>query len=307
MKRVALLGVVLWFAAGGSAFAGAPTVTVVEPRSFGYFIGDTLRREVDIRLGPGQELDEASLPRPGPLNYWLELASVKVEKLSAGDDTLYRLLLDYQTFYAPLDPRQLTIPGLTLKVKAGAETGEIRVRDFGFLTSPIRQLFASTSQSSGSAVVLQPDASPSRLVTGAERTALLVTAALMLGSLIALAWHNAWWPFHRRPARPFTQAARFLKANATRLDDARGYRAALLRMHRAFDDAAGQRVLADDVGTFIAHHPEFAPYSAEVERLFASSRRAFFSNEVEQARSAMPLPAVSALSMRLSEAERRAA
>jgi mxaA protein len=291
----------------GGTLASTPTVTVKEPRSFGYFIGDTLQREVDLRLGPGQELDEASLPRPGPLNYWLELSSADLKKESAGDGTAYKLSLTYQTFYAPLDPRQLIIPGFTLKVKGAPGTGEIRVRDFGFLTSPIRQLFSSNSQSSGSAVVLQPDAPPLRLATGAVRTALLVSAVLALGSLVALAWHNAWWPFHRRPARPFTEAARFLKANAGRLDDARGYRAALLRMHRAFDDAAGRRVLADDVGTFIARHPEFAPYASEVQQLFASSRRAFFANEVEQARAAMPLPAVNALSVRLSAAERRAA
>jgi mxaA protein len=307
MRRVVLLGVVFGLVAGGAALASTPSLTVKEPRSFGYFIGDTMGREVDVRLGPGQELDEASLPRPGPLNYWLELSSTDVRKESAGDDTIYKLSLTYQTFYAPLDPRQLIIPGFTLKVKGAPGAGEIRVSDFGFLTSPIRQLFSSNSQSSGSAVVLQPDVPPSRLVTGTERTALLASAALALGSLIALAWHNAWWPFHRRPERPFTEAARFLKANADWLDDARGYRAALLRMHRAFDDAAGHRVLADDVGTFIAHHPEFAPYTAEVERLFASSRRAFFANEVEQAREAMPLPAVNALSVRLSAAERRAA
>jgi mxaA protein len=53
----------------GGALASTPTVTVKEPRSFGYFIGDTLQREVDLWLAPGQELDEASLPRPGPLNY----------------------------------------------------------------------------------------------------------------------------------------------------------------------------------------------------------------------------------------------
>lgn len=307
MSRLLLLCVVFGVAAAGAALAGAPSLSVIEPRSFGYFLGDTLRREVELRLEPGQELDLASLPRPGPLNYWLELSSADMSKQSAGDDTLYRLSLTYQTFYVPLDPRQLTIPGFTLKVKGAPGTGEVRVRDFGFITSPIRQLFAATSQSGGSAVGLQPDAPPMRLPTGRERTALLAASALALGSLVALAWHNAWWPFHRRAARPFTDASRYLRANAGRLGDARGYRAALLKLHRAFDLAAGRRVLADDVAGFIAQHPEFVPYASDVERLFSSSRQAFFANDVDQARATMPLETLAELSARLGAAERRAA
>jgi hypothetical protein len=44
-----------------------------------------------------------------------------------------------------------------------------------------------------------------------------------------------------------------------------------------------------------------------VKRLFASSRRAFFANDVDQARAQMPLRALAELSTRLSAAERRAA
>lgn len=308
MRWAVLLFVVVCFAATGTAqAAGQPSLNVIEPRSFGYFLGDTLRRDFEVRVGPGEALDLASLPRPGPVNYWLELSSADVKQERAGDDTIYKLSLVYQTFYAPLDPRQLIIPGFTLKVEGAPGGGEIRVKDFGFLTSPIRQLFAANSQSSGSAVVLQPDVQTPRLVTGAERTALLASAAVALASLLGLAWHNAWWPFHRRPARPFTEAARFLKANASQLEDARGYRTALLRMHRAFDDAAGRRVLADDVDAFIAQHPEFAPYADDVARMFSSSRRAFFANDVEQAREALPLAALAELSAQLSAAERRAA
>jgi len=307
MRWLLVLSVVFGFAAGAGALERAPTLTVTEPRAFGYFLGDKLRREVDVRLAPGEDLDLASLPRPGPLNYWLELSSVDLKKEAQGDDTLYRLTLVYQTFYTPLDPRKLTIPGFTLKLAGAADGAELRVREFDFITSPIRRLFASASQSSGSAVELQPDDAPPRLVTGRERTVLLIASLVALGSLIALAWHNAWWPFHRRSARPFTDAARFLRANAARLDNATGYRIALLKLHRAFDVAAGRRVLADDVAAFLAAHPEFAAYTPEVERLFLSSRKAFFANDVEQARAAMPLPALADLSARLGAAERRAA
>lgn len=290
--------------AGSWAAAGTPSVTVSNSRAFGYFLGDIIHRTVTLRLGPGEALDVASLPHPGPLNYWLELARIDHRERSEGEDTVHTLDLAYQTFYVPLDPRRLVIPGFKLKLQGA---GELSVPEFGFITSPIRQLFAAASQSSGSAIELQPDRPAPRLHTSAERTALLISGITALAALAGLAWHNAWWPFNRRPSRPFTEAARYLKANFARLDGAGGYRAALLKLHRAFDLAAGRRVLADDVPAFIGDHPEFEPQRLDIERLFLASRRAFFANDVDEAQSEMPLAALVGLSADLGAAERRAA
>lgn len=303
MRFLAALVVAL-SVAGFAAAASAPSVSVSNPRAFGYFLGDVIHRKVTVRLGANQTLDIASLPRPGPLNYWLELAHIAHRETSEGDDNVHTLDLDYQTFYAPLDPRRLIIPGFKLKIE-GAD--ELTVPEFGFITSPIRQLFAVASQSSGSAVELQADKPARRLSTGAERSALLVSSIAALIGLTGLAWHNAWWPFNQRPSRPFTEAARYLRANAASLAGAGGYRAALLRLHRAFDLAAGRRVLADDVPAFIGAHPEFQAQQPAIERLFLASRYAFFANDVADAQAEMPLDALVDLSADLGAAERRAA
>ena len=199
---MALMAVAVMSAAG--AMARAPALSLSDTRPFGYFIGDAINREVMLRVGPGDALDTASLPRPGPLNYWLELSSVDLSSSTEGDDTLYRLSLTYQTFYAPLDTRRLTIPPFKLKL-IGATDAEITVPEFGFVMSPIRQLFADKGQSSDTATKLRPDDPAQRLVTGRERTLMLVSGLATFAALVALAWHNAWWPFRRRPARPFTR------------------------------------------------------------------------------------------------------
>ena len=305
MLRAALCIMVVSVASPAAIAAPAtPSIAVSNPRAFGYFIGDVITRKVVVRLGPNQTLDTASLPRPGPLTYWLELSRVDHAESRDGDDTLHTLELSYQTFYGALDPRRLVIPGVTLKLVDG---GDVAVPQFGFITSPIRQLFAASSQSSGSAVEVQPDVPAPRLATGSERTVLLISSLVAVAALAGLAWHNAWWPFHRRPARPFTDAARYLKANAVELESAQGYRAALLRMHRAFDLAAGRRLLSEDVASFLDAHPEYEAQSAKIERLFHASRRAFFANDVDEARAEMPLGALVDLSAGLSAAERRAA
>ena len=85
-RRLLALAALLLLGATG-AFARAPEVTVSETRPFGYFLGDVIEREVTVRLGPGDTLDTASLPRPGPLNYWLELSRAGLTKTADGDDT----------------------------------------------------------------------------------------------------------------------------------------------------------------------------------------------------------------------------
>jgi len=307
MRRVLLLAVAAVVLAASPAWSRPPSLAIKEPRAFGYFLGDDMTREVVLNVDEGQSLDTASVPLPGPVNYWLELSDVRLTSDAEGDGTIYRLKLKYQTFYAPLDPRRLVIPALTLKVKGAEGTGEVRIPEFGFITSPVRLLFAQSSQSSGSAVELQLDAPVPRVTTGRERTVMLISGLVTLASLIGLAWHQAWWPFRQRPSRPFTDAARYLKANASRLQGAGGYRTALLKLHRAFDISAGKRVLSDDVEDFIAARPEFAPYAGQVEHLFASSRQAFFANNVQQAQAELPLKALADLSARLGAAERRAA
>ena len=81
----------------------------------------------------------------------------------------------------------------------------------------------------------------------------------------------------------------------------------VLDLHRAFDASAGRRVLAEDVPIFLASHQVFKPLKPDIVRFFATSRRAFFGNDVTGAAEDMPLVEVADLGKRLGEAERRAA
>jgi mxaA protein len=303
---MALMAVALLAAPAALAQAAAPRLAISDTRPFGYFLGDVVERTVTLRAAPGETLDTASLPQPGPLNYWLEIASVDLQTDEEGSATVYRLRLLYQTFYAPLDTRRLLVPGFKLKL-SGAQDAEVTVPEFGFVTSPIRQLFSEKGQSSDTATTLRPDVMPPRVATARERTAMLLAGILLTASLAALAWHHAWWPFRQRPSRPFTDAARYLSRNRERLHGAGGYRTALMKLHRAFDAAAGRRVLSDDVAEFLAAHPEFADYRPDIERLFTSSRQAFYANDVEEAQASMPLTDLARLGAGLGSAERRAA
>jgi mxaA protein len=299
-----VLAVMLAAAAGAGPRVEA--VAVSEPRPFGYFLGDVVRREVILTLKPGSKLEPASIPQPGPLNYWLELRAVDVAQSEADGGTQVQITLSYQAFHAALDPRRLTIPGFTLKISDAEGQEDSKIPAFEFIVSPLREIFPG-KESVPDNVLLQPDAQPRRLGTATERTGLLLASLTGLAALVLLAMHYAWWPFHRRQARPFTEAARFLRRRSTHLTGDGGYRAALITLHRAFDAAAGRRVLPDDVSGFVAEHPQFAPLSDDIERLFECSRTAFYGNDVSSARQALPIKEVATLGARLGMAERRAA
>ena len=281
------------------------SIVTLEPRAFGYFLGDDIRREVELDLRPGVEIERGSLPRPGPVNYWLELRAVDIDESGTAVGTRVRITLTYQAFYAALDPRSLEVPGFLISVADDAGSEQVRVPPFNFVMSPLREIFPG-KDSDAKSVVLRPDFRPHHVSTADARTALLIAGPFGLLALVLLALHYAWWPFHRRPGRPFTEAARFLKSYTGELGGDGGYRAALLKLHRAFDRAAGHRVLPDDLPDFLEKHPQFSPVSGDIQQLFACSRAAFYGNDVGKARAQMPLAQLTALSAQLGRLERGA-
>ncbi len=76
MMRAAFVALLLIIFAQATQ-AEVRSVHMIEPRPFGYFLGDTLERTVEIETGPEDEIVPASLPRVGPSNYWLELRGIE--------------------------------------------------------------------------------------------------------------------------------------------------------------------------------------------------------------------------------------
>jgi mxaA protein len=293
-------------AATAAEAAANVSMRMIEPRSFGYVVGDVFRREAEIFAPDPYRLDPASLPAPGHQTYWLDLKSVDLSEKSVAGGHSYRLILDYQTFYVPLQPTRLSVPGLTLKFTGGTQSIEAEVPSWSFVAAAIREI-APEKPEEGPVGYLRPDAVPTLIDTRRERVTFAIALAGAAIALLLLARHQAWWPFRVRPSRPFTLAARAIGRRAAQSMDRDAYRASLLDLHRAFDASAGRRVLAEDVPIFLKGHDAFAPMSEDIARFFASSRRAFFGNDLAGAANDMPLGDVAALGKRLGQAERKAA
>lgn len=287
------------------AVAGVRAIHVEDPRPFGYFLGDTLVRTIEIETGADDEIVPASLPRTGPSNYWLELRSLDLTSSRHGDARRHRLTLTYQTFYAPIDPKKVTIPPTEVTVRGpdGSETATLP--PFTFLTSPIREIFPEKSGETAE-TFLRSDSPPPLRKSGTLRTAALIAAGLSGLLLVLLARDLAWWPFDRRPARPFSRAVRDVARSLAAGSNGEGYRRALLALHRAFDTAAGHRLLASDLDSFLAAHPEHTETRAEVERFFAASRAVFFGDAQREGEIGLPPTELRQLAATLARQERAA-
>lgn len=292
--------------AGLADAAGAEvrTVRAEEPRPFGYFLGDTFQRTIEIETGPDDELVRASLPRTGPSSYWLELRAIDARTEERQDARVHRLTFTYQTFYAPIDPKKVTVPAAEIAIRGPAGNEMATIPAFTLLMSPIREIFPEKSGETAE-TFLRPDLEPAPRRSGALRTATLGVAALSLALLLLLARDLAWWPFHRRPARPFSRAARDI-ARTLRAGNGDDYRNALLALHRAFDVAAGRRLLAGDIERFLAAHPQHGETRPAVERFFAASRAVFFGETPREGEIGLPPAELKALAAALARQERAA-
>ncbi|SHG73154.1 mxaA protein [Pollutimonas bauzanensis] len=277
-------------------------VEVQAPRPAGWMTGDVIPLRMRVAVDAAFPLQRASLPKPGPLNYWLELRSVDVQERAAAGGKEYLVALDYQTFYVPLDVNTREIPALALTFGQGRDALQVRSEPWSFSMSPLRGVLMPDAAKTP--LALRPDAASQLLpVDGALRLTLAFAGASTL-LLIALAWHYAAWPFHERRARPFARALRGVRA-ASRDGSPQAYRQALLHLHRAFDAAAGKRLLAADVAEFLAARQAFGDVQGDLVAFFQASRRVFFANEDARAMDAMPWPSLTGLAARLAAAERR--
>jgi len=297
MRVLAILFLILQ---AGAAVAQVRSVEVRVPRSFGYVLGDMLQAQADIALEPGFTVQRASLPKPGPVTYWLDLRDVAVERRPGG----LRLRLTYQTFYAALDARRLDVPGLTIALAdenpGGTTTARAEIPPWSFGVSPLREV--QPEKRDDPADYLQPDGPPRRIDPEPAAVAALVLAGLGLLALGVLAYDRAW--FGRRRGRPFARAARRLRRLAG--TDGEGYRDGLRLIHRSLDETDGRRLLADDLPAFLDRHPAFRGEGEALRRFFEASRRAFFGREVQAAREVWPWPEMQAALRRLAAAERAA-
>ncbi len=303
--RQGLFMLLAWLALPAAVPAQTASVELRPPRAFGYFAGDLVALEAVITTPLGTRLNAASLPRPRAIRPWLDLREIHVtEADGAGGARRYRLHLTYQLLDAPMEAAERIIPPLAVKIEIAGGLTDAEIPAWTLLISPLR---GANAGATGSPSVLMPDTLPHAVDAARHGWAMFAALLGAVGCLALLAWHHARWPFHLRPARPFTTAWREIGGRLRAMPGDAAYRDSLLALHRAFDAAAGHRLFAANLDGFIDTHPQFRALRHEIGQFFLASRRTFFAEDIAGASGQQPIEAISALSRKLSTLEREGA
>ena len=244
-------------AAPPSAPAGS-AAEVLQPRAFGYTVGDLAVQRVRLSLA-GRPFEPASLPAPARVSAWLERRAARVE---AAPDGARWLVVEYQIVNAPRTLVTIPVPGWDLPGAAGASG--LRVAPAALGVAPL-----TTPAPPGEALPLRPDRPAPAIDTGAIQRRLALWLAALAAVLSAwLAW-LAWNAWRDRTTLPFACALRELRAQPPAA-------AAHLALHHAFDRAAGRVVQAASLDALFERAPHLRPLRPQVERFYAQSAELFF-------------------------------
>jgi mxaA protein len=270
----------LWFSllfllSAAPAHAAEVDVAVKPERTFGYFVGDLIRAEVDVLAPKGRELAPASLPRPGPLGASLFLRDVAVHEAERDGRRSILVNLVYQNFYVALDVRNIEIPGFELRI--GGEV--VPVPAWTFSVAPLREVVPGPVESAKD--YLRPDGAPILADEAAPRFLSLTAGMAAIISLALVARDRGWPPLQRRRTRVFSILARKLTKRAGASADAEAFRETLKELHRALDATNGASLLAEELPAFLTRHPQFAAERYGLEGFFETSRRTFFGEAAE--------------------------
>lgn len=275
---------------------------VIEPRTFGYVVGDKIRRELHLRIRSGYRLDESSLPKAGRLDRWLELAPPEVRAEQSGDGRDYRLILTYQILNAPRALETVTIPQHNLRLAGEPHAVTTLVPRLRVTVAPVTSDLARVS-----ALSLQEERAPGELRVRAQPTRLAWTGAALAALLLLAAWRRGFSVMTARRNLPFASALRELKRLRTPAGAPADRAAELKVVHEAVNRTAGRAVFAHNLDELLAARPEFAPVRNDLEELFAASDRLFFDGTAADAPAGGQSAALLRLCRRGRRIERRSA
>lgn len=247
------------------------------PRTIAWLTGDLIEHQFVLQTPLDQALIEASLPAPGPLNYWLTLRSVELNSRQRKGHYYYVLKLIYQSFYIPLDVSVRETPSfiLTFQSPSDANPSQLTIPAWTFTMSPLRPV---TLASSDSLPVLQADRllSPPSLAA-LEQQIVWLTLVLLVLSLL-LCRHYSYWPFQHRGHRAFAHAYRAVQRLSEQPTMHR-YQQALRHLHQALRQVnANATLLQEDLPLFLRHHPTYAFLAADLQVLFQHSQAVFYAD-----------------------------
>lgn len=237
---------------------------IVQPRTFGYQLGDKFERRISFLVHEPYVLDTDALPEPGKLNTWLAIEAPRIQRNAMGSYTRVQLRLVYQVTNVEPGITRVPVPHHDLVFTDGEQRTKVLV--------PAIRIDLNTVTDPG-ATDLQSDQAPPLLPQRYEYLA--ASAFVLLVALAGLAWRYFGFTLTDK-RQPFTQTWKRWRRRRGTHDDAMTL-AALRDIHQAFNDTAGRTVFAETLDAFYAEYRHFDPLRQAIDDFFLHSRAVFFA------------------------------
>lgn len=251
-------------------------------RDFGILVGDIIEHHYIVSVPADFSLSPASLPSKGELNYWLQMVNAQYEQVSVNDTIKqYHLQFTFQTFYAPLDVRLLTIPELSIRFNSGDKVKQLTIPAWQFTMSPLKEITPRGVTVNGEDYpFMRPDLVSELITTERlERNLLILVIIIALGIAILAVLKGYLFNFSRSPFQIAYRQVNRLKKH--KQDPLACFYQALQSVHQAFNGSAKQALFAHQIEGFIQQHPEFTAYQQKIHHFYQLSSDAFYADHVD--------------------------
>ena len=240
--------------------------TVLEPRAFGYLLGDVLTQRILLPAGDN-DVGSVAPPSVGRTGAWLERRPARFETDAEGRRWM---AIDYQVVNVAPTLTRIALPALKLTSASGAT---LQVAEWPLSIGPITSADAFDA---GDLRLMRPDRQAPAVPTAPLRRQASVALGLLL--LTLLSWLGWWlWRNWRESARlPFARAWRQMqRLDGPAVDSSAD---AWLCLHHALNEAAGHVVHAGSLPSLFARAPYLQPLRAQLEQFYQQSTERFFTS-----------------------------
>lgn len=248
-------------------------------RDFGILVGDIIEHYYVVQVPAAYSLTPASLPPSGEMDYWLQLLNSEYELIAENNQFRhYRLHFTFQTFYAPLDVRALTIPALTVRFIADDKAEQITLPAWHFTMSPLKEIAPrGVASDSNKNAFMKADLRPKTIPISGLQQQVWILSLTLLGLL--LIWMSLKGYFFAFTRSPFQQAFHQVKRLRKHHHEPSAFYQALQAVHLAFNRLAKQALFAHQVDTFVLQHAELKPYQQKIDDFYQLSTEVLYSEQ----------------------------
>jgi mxaA protein len=260
MKTMRCVAAAVLAASSCACFADpAAEAVVVQPRPFGYTVGDLVTQSVLLARG-GQPFEPSALPAAGRTNAWLERRGAHVESSAAGQRWL---VVEYQLVNAPRALSTIALPAWELASAAGG--AGLGVPAAAITVGPL-----TLPAAPGQMLSLRPDRPAPAVDTAAIAQRLWLWLAALATTVTGWIAYAAWSEWRARSTLPFARALHELRGRRS------GAAPEHLVLHQAFDRTAGRVLQGGTLAALFERAPHLQALRPQIERFYDESAALFF-------------------------------